>query len=348
MSYVAATLVPALQQVTRTLTNQSSDDPLDGSSAVIRVDLARGFVSLMNTNALQHPGVSIEVGRVKNPNKNFVAEKAIQERETEVLRQEPGGDHVTDLGLAVATARLNSRLRSQGLSARELWTQRNQFTNEQIPASDMQHIIAKHNNRKINHPYSEKAKGGRNLVDPVTPPQVGDLVYVKSDRDKTRVRDHYIIVRIDGEWCSIKKFTGSQLRATSYKVKLSECYSVRTSVPPAERLSITPSNYDEDCAMTPAPLPAPPELLWPHSPDPSDSSPYQAEHPSPEFVPDETAHTHLPASTSASLPLTSSDSAVTDTSEPPPQRTRTSLFSEHCVDPPDCIVYILLFEANVR
>ena len=39
--------------------------------------------------------------------------------------------------------------------------------------------------------------------------QVGDFVYVKSDRDKSRARDRYIIVSIDGEWCFIKKFSGS-------------------------------------------------------------------------------------------------------------------------------------------
>ena len=36
--------------------------PLDGPQAVIRVDPAPGFVSLKNTHALQHLGVSVEVG----------------------------------------------------------------------------------------------------------------------------------------------------------------------------------------------------------------------------------------------------------------------------------------------
>jgi len=81
--------------------------PLDGPQAVIRVDPATGFVSLKNTNALQHLGLSIEVGRVKNTNKNPVAERAVLELEEELLRQEPGGGPVTELGLAIAIARLN-------------------------------------------------------------------------------------------------------------------------------------------------------------------------------------------------------------------------------------------------
>ena len=200
--------------------------PLDGPQAVIRVDPAPGLVSLKNNHALQHLGISVEVGRVKNTNKNPVAERAMLELEEELLRQEPGRGPVTELSLAIATARLNSRLRSQGLSSRELWTQRNQFSNEQIPINDLQHILAKQKSRQANHPFSEAAKGGSQPQAPVPPLQVGDLVYVKSDRDKSRTRDGYLIVSIDGKWCFIKKFSGSQLRATSNKVKLSECYAV--------------------------------------------------------------------------------------------------------------------------
>ena len=100
--------------------------PLDGPQAVIWVDPALGFVSLKATHALQHLGISVEVGRIKNSNKNPVAERAVLELEEELLRQDPGGGPVTELGLAIATARLNSQLCSQSLSSRELWTQRNQ------------------------------------------------------------------------------------------------------------------------------------------------------------------------------------------------------------------------------
>ena len=146
--------------------------------------------------------------------------------EEELLCQEPGRGPVTELSLAIATARLNSRLRSQGLSSRELWTQRNQFSNEQIPINDLQHILAKQNAHQANHLFREAAKGGYRPQAPVPPLQVGDLVYIKSDRDKSRTGDRYIIVSIDGEWCFIKKFSGWQLRATSYKVKLAKCYAV--------------------------------------------------------------------------------------------------------------------------
>ena len=108
-------------------------------------------------------------------------------------------------------------------------------------------------------------------------------MYVKSDRDKSRTRDRYIIVSIDGEWCFIKKFSGSQLRATSYKVKLAECYTVPHTLPPPSYQSVVPTLDDDECeeiAEQPQPCQQPsasPDLLRPPSPDPSASTPHQAE-----------------------------------------------------------------------
>jgi len=82
--------------------------PLDGPHAVICVNPTPGFVSLRKTNASRHLGISVEVGRIKNINKNPVAEKAVLGLEEELLHQEPGGGPVTELSLAVATACLNS------------------------------------------------------------------------------------------------------------------------------------------------------------------------------------------------------------------------------------------------
>ena len=110
--------------------------PLDGPPAVIRVDPAPGFIALVEDPTLQRLGIRLEVGRVKNPNKNPVAEKAVLEVEDELLRQEPCGCPVSPLILAISTAQLNSRIRGRGLSAREIWFQRDQLSNEQLPISD--------------------------------------------------------------------------------------------------------------------------------------------------------------------------------------------------------------------
>ena len=85
-----------------------------------------------------------------------MAERAIQELENELLRYEPGGGPVSNVGLAFTVARLNSRIRASGLSARELWTQRSQFTQDQLPISDRDVIMQQHVLRNLNHPHNEK------------------------------------------------------------------------------------------------------------------------------------------------------------------------------------------------
>ena len=102
--------------------------------------------------------LSLEVDRVKNPKKNPVVEKAILELEEELLKQEPTGGPISQLGLVIAVARLNSRIRYSGLSARELWTQRSQFTHEQLPVSDRENLLRQHTLRTLNHTSSEKSK----------------------------------------------------------------------------------------------------------------------------------------------------------------------------------------------
>ena len=88
--------------------------PLDGPPAIVGVDPATGFIALRDDDTL---GISIEIGRFKNVNKNPVSEKAIAEVEEELVRQVPNGGPVAHLSLTIAIARLNSLLRRHGVSA---------------------------------------------------------------------------------------------------------------------------------------------------------------------------------------------------------------------------------------
>ena len=79
-----------------------------------------------------------------------MAEKAVQELEIELLRQDPLDGAVSDVTLAVATANLNSHIHSRGLSSREMWSQ--------LPMSDDALITKQHDQRLINHPHSMTSK----------------------------------------------------------------------------------------------------------------------------------------------------------------------------------------------
>jgi hypothetical protein len=200
--------------------------PLDGPAAVIRTDPAPGFRALVEDEILHKQHIHIEVGRVKNVNKNPVADKAIQELEHEILRQHPRNDKLSPRDLAVITARLNARLRTRGLSAREMWFQRDQFTNAQLPLSDDKLISDQHDQRVSNHEYSAKCKAPTSRYATKTPVAVGDLVYLHTDGSKTQARNRYLVSSVEGDLCCIRKFVGTQVRNTAYRVKRSECYKV--------------------------------------------------------------------------------------------------------------------------
>ena len=87
-------------------------------------------------------------------------------------------------------------------------------------------ITKQHDQRLINHPHSMKSKAPLALPRPTPDIEVGDLVYIHSDSNKSRARDRYLVTNVEGSFCNVRKFIGSQLRSTSYRIKKSGCYHV--------------------------------------------------------------------------------------------------------------------------
>jgi hypothetical protein len=115
--------------------------PLDGPYAVIRTDPAPGFKAIVSDQLLNRPRISIELGHPTNVNKNPVAERAIQELKDEKLGSNLSNSILTPLCLLLITARLNTRIRKRSLSSGEMWTQRDQFSNNQLPIEDQECIF---------------------------------------------------------------------------------------------------------------------------------------------------------------------------------------------------------------
>ena len=197
--------------------------PLDGPPAIVRVDPAPGFNSLREDALLASHRIRLEVGQAKNKNKNPIAEKAVQEFEDELLRQDPECTSLTPSSLAVVIAALNSRVRNQGLSSREIWTQRDQFNHDQLPLSDEQYIDQQYKNRLRDHGFTPRSMKCDNKI------VVGDLVYLYADKDKTHSRPRYLVSSIEDEWCFLRKFVGRQLRHNAYKVHRDDCFKVQNS-----------------------------------------------------------------------------------------------------------------------
>ena len=125
----------------------------------MRVDGAAGFQSLVGDKELSKHGISLELGRPKNRNKNPVAEKAVQELEHELKRIQPDGGPIRPSHLAVATATLNRRIRNRGFSAKEILYQRDNQSGQQLNFSDTTLGEQQHQKRCASHEPSAKKSG---------------------------------------------------------------------------------------------------------------------------------------------------------------------------------------------
>ena len=192
---------------------------------VIRIDNAPGFLPLKNDSQLQKHGIHLDLGRKKNPNKNPVADKAIQELEKEILRNDPSGATVSNLTLQLITGQLNCMIRDRGLSAKEIVLQREQVTGKQLTFNDSMLADKQHEFRKRNHGPSASSKA-RAPAPPTSDIVVGDLVYIKSELNKFKARDRYIVMSLDNGFACIQKLSNDKLMSTKYTVPITTIFKI--------------------------------------------------------------------------------------------------------------------------
>ena len=293
--------------------------PVEGPPAVIRADGAPSFQSLAKDQKLASHNILIEIGRLKNPNKNPVAERAIQELEDELRRLLNRSDKISPTTLAIATAHLNSRVRSNGMSSREILLQRDQFTNNQLPIHDKSVIESQYERRTNNHEPSMTSKRGTQQTLP--PPNIcpGDIVYLPQEKNKIYPRDRYLVTSTDPpDWCNIRKFVGHQLRNTSYRVKRSQVHKVRPFSYPNPDPSCLESEEDQYADTEDPPI-VPTQV--PNMPQTGPTPEYRSPDISPPTIP---PLLHSPVNTD-----TDSMSHVPEVSVPPP----TVPLPVHCTPP---------------
>lgn len=207
-----------------------------GPPVCIRVDPAPGWRSLVMSKVLEKLGIQLEMGSEKNKNKNAIADRAISELHAEINRIDPNGGEITEVTLAKAVCNLNDRVRNNALSAREIWTKRDQFTGKQLPIIDEKIVKKKYEDRMKSHKASAKyqARGKTQARYPAV--SVGDLVYINSDRSKLQPREKYIVVQpkeeitIPNTVC-VQKFVGAQIRSRIYPVNAADIIKVPVNLP---------------------------------------------------------------------------------------------------------------------
>ena len=163
----------------------------------------------------------------------------------EILRIQPEKGQVSKVTLAIATANTNSRVRRDGLSSRELWTQRDQITGSQLPFDDETLIGSQSSSRWKNHVSSAKSKAkGKGPNSPEI--SVGDLVYLVSERSKNQARDKYLVTNISGSTCTIRKFTRNQFRRKQYTIPVTGVFPIIGGIHNSLPVNDSSSSSDSD------------------------------------------------------------------------------------------------------
>ena len=232
-SYTAAELIndETVKSISQSLVRMTNIlHPSPTGNINIRLDPAPAhqsiFKSLTKESSLLKANIGIEIGRVLNKNKNPVIDKAIKELHRELLILYPAGGHISPLQLSRGIANLNSRYRGSGMSAHEMWVQRDQITGAQLPIKDWQLIVNQHKQREKNHMPSQRSKAPGKVYHPSPEVDVGSLVYVYNDRSKISARQRYIVTNMDGKWITLRKFTNNLFSNKEYQAKLQEIYKV--------------------------------------------------------------------------------------------------------------------------
>ena len=232
-SYTLADLIPneTAETVADILVKQCNLlRPSSTAQITIRLDPAPAHQTLFNTlkssNLLTRSNIKIELGRTLNKNKNPVIDKGMRELIREILILKPEGGQVSQLILSQAVANLNSRYRGTGLSAQEMWTQRDQVSGEQLPIADRDLIIHQYSTRDKNHPHSQKAKAHGKPPRPTAEVKVGTLVFVHTDRSKLHARQRYLVTQVSGNMVKLRRFSENLISHKEYDATLQEVYKV--------------------------------------------------------------------------------------------------------------------------
>lgn len=229
--------------------------PLQFQSSTIRVDCAPALRSLQDDTHLLSLGIEVNLGDEKNPNKNPVADKAIQELELELLKLTGSPLPVSTTCLVQAICNLNTRIRHSNLSAKEMLMGRDQVSGSRLKFSDDALSNLQIHNRTSNHLPSALSKSRGASAAKKNPLAVGSLVYIKHEGTKFTPRETYIVVEVQGDSAILQKMNNGKFSSRKYTVpivRLFPCVGSSVNSRAQEKVieSTHSSSDDDDLLVT--------------------------------------------------------------------------------------------------
>ena len=173
----------------------------------VRVDTAPGLSAMVNHSSddFKEAGVLLEPGDIKNKNSLSKVDKTMAELRAIFRTISTDGSPLSPLNLQKAVQILNMRIRHSNLSAREIMFSRLQDSNKNILINDEEMAEDQFERRvKANETAAKNFKAIKKKSRQNFP--VHSLVFLKQDvsKDKSKVRDLYIVMEVDDEKAELK------------------------------------------------------------------------------------------------------------------------------------------------
>ena len=198
---------------------------------IVRVDGQSSLSSLRSDGSLEQLGITLEVGLPKNANKNAVADKAIRELREQIVKLSPTGGPISPSTLARATAFLNAIIRHAGKSSKELYLSRSQDSGKNLLLDDKEISDTQFSARQKSHPSSASyaSRNGKPAIKPTL--NVGDTVFIKSDRSKSRARQSFSVLSLDNvnQLATVQKFPMENYRHHPIQVHYQNLYKCNSN-----------------------------------------------------------------------------------------------------------------------
>ena len=226
--------------------------PLQFQSSKIRVDCAPALRALRNDAKLLSLGIEVDLGNEKNPNKNPVADKAIQELEQELLKLTNSSSAVSSACLVQAVCNLNSRIRHNNLSAKEMFLGRDQVDGRRLHFSDQLLTSKQNTNRLKNHLPSAKSKARGGPAAKTSNMSVGSLVFIKHEGNKFNPRESYVIVQMSADSAVVQKMNNGKFFSRQYTIPINRLFPcVREDGKKKDVVESVISSSDDDDIVVP-------------------------------------------------------------------------------------------------
>ena len=189
------------------VTSEKEEDLRDGiilaitpfmanSLSKVRVDRAPGFAKMSTqTKVMEQLGIALELGNAKNKNSLAIVDQKIKELRAALKRISPSSNVLNQTCLSRATTVVNEKIRHHRLSAKEIHFCRDSTSNKPIHLNDeeISDIIQK----KREDDNASKLRKNTNKLAKGAEASQGQLVFVKSEGDKSSRRDLYLVLEQD-------------------------------------------------------------------------------------------------------------------------------------------------------